>query len=792
MDAGASTWLWNNVEIDNASGVTLSYSHSYPGATRYPGATINGTLTLTKGTFTNHSRYPTGDTVTIMLGDSAKIVRSGGSLSQAPIFGTSIDVEYTGSSGITTSYELPSSTTVLNNLTINNSAGITLDTDKTVNGTLTITSGTLADNGFTLIVKGNISNSGTHSGSGIISLSNGSASHTLSGAGAYGNFELNDTNGASLAGNPTVNDTLKLTNGSLSLGGKTLTINGQISTVSGSLTGDSTSNIIVGGSGANVTVPAVDLNNFTLNRSNGITLNGNVNVNGVLTLTNGNITTGSNKIATTSAGSVSRTNGHIVGNLQKFIGTGSTSLTFEIGEATHYSPVDVSFGNVSSAGILTATTTSGDNPDVINSGLSSSKTANRFWTLTNTGTVFDTYSSTFHFVPGDVDGGADTSNFIVQKKDGSSWSSTTTGIKTATSTQATGMTTFSEFAVGEPNSAPTATAVSISGMPSVGQTLIGTYTYSDIDGDLQGTSTFRWLRNNVEIIGSTSNTYSLVSADVNATIKFEVTPIALTGILSGSPVQSSGVGPIVGTPMKVFVETSADGSGSVVGAQTVASGSTVTGYAIMRDSSNNFVANVRATWLLINKSGGVSDTDLIAAPDGKSATFTGHVVGTARMQADTGSLTPTPSGILTVSASTATKVIVETAANGSGNVVGAQTVASGSAVTGYVITRDASDNFVANVRATWLLINKTGGVSDTDLVVALDGKSAVFTGHVIGTARMQADTGSLTPTPSGILTVSARYSNEGNSRDISQRKRKCCRSPDGSKWIGSNGICDYA
>ena len=258
--------------------------------------------------------------------------------------------------------------------------------------------------------------------------------------------------------------------------------------------------------------------------------------------------------------------------------------------------------------------------------------------------------------------------------------------------------------------------------------------------------------------GGVSDTDLIVALDgksatftghVVGTAKMQADTATLTATASGILTVS------VGTATKVRVETSANGSGSVVGSQTVASGSTVTGYAITRDASDNFVASVRATWSLINKSGGVSDTDLIAAPDGKSATFTGHVVGTARMQADTGSLTPTPSGILTVSASTATKVIVETSANGSGNVVGAQTVASGSTVTGYAITRDASDNFVASVRATWSLINKSGGVSDTDLIAAPDGKSATFTGHVVGTARMQADTGSLTPTPSGILTVSA-------------------------------------
>ena len=61
------------------------------------------------------------------------------------------------------------------------------------------------------------------------------------------------------------------------------------------------------------------------------------------------------------------------------------------------------------------------------------------------------------------------------------------------------------------NSAPTATAVAISGTPAVGQTLTGSYTYGDVDSDAEGTSTFRWLRNGVAIGGATATTYAVVA-----------------------------------------------------------------------------------------------------------------------------------------------------------------------------------------------------------------------------------------------------------------------------------------
>ena len=85
------------------------------------------------------------------------------------------------------------------------------------------------------------------------------------------------------------------------------------------------------------------------------------------------------------------------------------------------------------------------------------------------------------------------------------------------------------------NSAPTATAVAITGTAAVGQLLTGSYTYGDVDTDAEGTSTFRWLRNGVAIGGATALTYTTVPADAGTTLTFEVTPVAATGTSPGTP-----------------------------------------------------------------------------------------------------------------------------------------------------------------------------------------------------------------------------------------------------------------
>jgi len=98
------------------------------------------------------------------------------------------------------------------------------------------------------------------------------------------------------------------------------------------------------------------------------------------------------------------------------------------------------------------------------------------------------------------------------------------------------------------NAKPTVSNVRISGNQIVCSTLTGLYDYSDIEGDLQGVSIFKWYRANTEtgaktlIAGANSKDYKLVKADKDKYIFFEVTPRALTGTLTGSPVFSEPTG----------------------------------------------------------------------------------------------------------------------------------------------------------------------------------------------------------------------------------------------------------
>jgi hypothetical protein len=93
---------------------------------------------------------------------------------------------------------------------------------------------------------------------------------------------------------------------------------------------------------------------------------------------------------------------------------------------------------------------------------------------------------------------------------------------------------------GQSNAAPVASSVSASGTAAVGATLTGSYVYSDSEGDAESGTTFRWLRSGAAISGETGQTYVVAALDAGRTIKFEVTPRAVTGTLVGNAVSGPG------------------------------------------------------------------------------------------------------------------------------------------------------------------------------------------------------------------------------------------------------------
>ncbi len=96
---------------------------------------------------------------------------------------------------------------------------------------------------------------------------------------------------------------------------------------------------------------------------------------------------------------------------------------------------------------------------------------------------------------------------------------------------------------------PVATDVAVTGTLEPNEVLTGTYTFTDPDGDAEGTSTFQWWEatnadgsDKLKILGEKALTYT-VGADMgNKYVAFEVTPVSAAGgedYLVGEPVMSA-------------------------------------------------------------------------------------------------------------------------------------------------------------------------------------------------------------------------------------------------------------
>lgn len=218
----------------------------------------------------------------------------------------------------------------------------------------------------------------------------------------YSNLTLNNTFGSpNTIGASTVNGTLTLQNGAWQIGTNTLTINRDLTVNTGSLTGGSTSNITIGanGSPANLTLPAIasNLNNLTINRANGVTLGAplSLNTSGVLTLTNGLLTTTSTNTLTllnTAVGAVSGGSAasYVNGPLTRtFPGnmTAAATYAFPVGKSA-YQLFELINANTSAAGTVTLTVEAFDAATGGTNGLGIDLTAgvSKYW-RTNFGGV---------------------------------------------------------------------------------------------------------------------------------------------------------------------------------------------------------------------------------------------------------------------------------------------------------------------------------------------------------------------------------------------------------------------
>ncbi len=161
---------------------------------------------------------------------------------------------------------------------INNASGVTMVSDATIDGSLTLTTGNLSISGSTLTINGSFTPN-----SNFLNVTS-SSSLSIGGAGAFGNLPLvggpsinnltlNRTSGSiTLTSDLTIGGTFTQTAGDINLNGRTLTVRGPYTRASGNIVGTSTSSLIIDGAGSLPSAPGIGisggaLNTLTINRA---------------------------------------------------------------------------------------------------------------------------------------------------------------------------------------------------------------------------------------------------------------------------------------------------------------------------------------------------------------------------------------------------------------------------------------------------------------------------------------------------------------------------------------------
>ncbi len=187
---------------------------------------------------------------------------------------------------------------------------------------------------------------------------------------------------------------------------------------------------------------------------------------------------------------------------------------------------------------------------------------------------------------------------------------------------------------------------------------------------------------------------------------------------------------------QVRVETAADGSGTIVTPQSVVPLTPLVVYSITRDAFDNFVENVAAgTWTLQNITGGVVAGDLVPSGDNRSATFTGHLAGSAEIRATSPSLTSVHSGTITVTPGTARRLaFTQQPSNGFAGAVITPAVT--------VQVRDTAGNAVSvqDVSVSMTLTSGTGNLGGTMTQLTNAGGLATFANLTIDAPGLKAIT----------------------------------------------------
>ncbi|MEQ8361408.1 MAG: T9SS type A sorting domain-containing protein [Cyclobacteriaceae bacterium] len=231
--------------------------------------------------------------------------------------------------------------TIINN---NNGVSLIVGVPAIITTNLTLTDGNLNIGNGSLTLNGTLtpgSNNITIGSSGSIIINGNANLGTFpfpAGAQSFANFTLNNSNGITFANNTTLTGLITLSSGALNFGGQTLTLNGTQVVTSGSLFANSSSSLVIGGTGSfgdalNFTSGGNTIGALTINRSSSgvVELNSTLNVSNNLFLSNGDLTN-TNGLTMVNGSTLTRSGGTL-SNDRPDVVSGSYNIIYNPGSS---------------------------------------------------------------------------------------------------------------------------------------------------------------------------------------------------------------------------------------------------------------------------------------------------------------------------------------------------------------------------------------------------------------------------------------------------------------------------
>lgn len=416
-----------------------------------PGArlTINATRNLNVlGNFYNDGSQNTGNGTVSMIGTSSQNIRG-----------------------------------ILGGLIINNPNGVVANGNLNVQGTLSLSAGTLQVGNNTLAIRnpiaGNSSLLNTVAGSSI-TIEGSTAGITLPAqVGILSQLTLNNGSGLSINNNLQVNSALNLSAGSLALNGHNLNIAGAVNTTAGQIAGNASSSINITGTGNAGSIriaPAQNLfENFSISRTGAnaqITIINEMRIANTLNLNGGRVISGNHFISlenTDPAALINHgPNSYIAGQFRRCVTEGNT-YDFPVGSAVHYELARINFHQISAptcieAGFTGGHTGAGPIALQVNGNPVEGLLDYGFWTIKPTNLVSTiTYSINLRMT-GHTNGGPQSDYHTVVKRnnDASPWGIQGTysnwmesgELNNPISISRSNLTGFSDFAIGMSSAGP--------------------------------------------------------------------------------------------------------------------------------------------------------------------------------------------------------------------------------------------------------------------------------------------------------------------------------------------------